>query len=703
MNFLKKSIYAVSLVGMAGLWSCSQDEMLQSGNQTVDGQTVRLTLTVNRGDAQTRTVLTENNQNGGLTSEWEKGDILYVYNTNGDKVGSLAIESGWDSPVGVFSGTVEGVKDGEYVSLFHHNLIDGMVSEVVDDNAKYLKIDLSEQSFSSVGDLAELDILTSADPTEENPSDIASVQLSVKEDGTATVMKDVTLKSKLAFARFSLSGLDEGSKGDLYITDVDGNLYVNTGLAFGNTSRVSDSKSADGMKIANVEAGKDVFVAFVPNARADVKGYTLKLRFVNDSDGKEYTYQFENPTTIEAGKYYNSFDKSEGSISGIHVSMVPETSTEPVTPVVDDLVGPAIKIGEKYYRFVKGNLYCDILDKDNYTWHLYDRETDYQLKAGTSSLNVTKTSTSYVRQINGTWKGSSNPANVNADNHYIDLFAWGATGLGTGDYKAKLPDIIRKGVASENTTTSYTGAYWPSDVTNTMDVNGNANIMDLWKGYSFTEPVYDFGYAYMQNGRHEGDDRTYVTAPLEAYAYICDESRSFSQGCIVKGANYDGKADAKGALILYGITDINDAKAAIAIVGGTVKSGFKALTPNKPKSGFTYLIELPSYESLQALNDVKEVNGKAVSIQAMFFASGGNGVYNFSSGVVNLNETDGAYWTSDGAKGSSTTANAYGFYFRNTSSATEFCWKSDASGVSSKRNTQRSVRLMVEVPAPDKQ
>ena len=700
MNFLKKSIYAVSLVGMAGLWSCSQDEMLQDGNQTVDGQTVRLTLTVNRGDAQTRTVLTENNQNGGLTSEWEKGDILYVYNTNGDKVGSLAIESGWDSPVGVFSGTVEGVTDGQYVSLFHHNVMEGMVSEEEDDNAKYLKIDLSEQSFSSVGDLAELDILTSADPTEENPSDIASVQLSVKEDGTATVMKDVTLKSKLAFARFSLSGLDEGSKGDLYITDVDGNLYVNTGLAFGNMSRVNDSKSADGMKIANVEAGKDVFVAFVPNARADVKGYTLKLRFVNDSDGKEYTYQFEKPTTIEAGKYYNSFDANEGSISGIPVSMVPETSTEPVTPVVDDLVGPAIKIGEKYYRFVKGNLYCDILDKDNYTWHLYDRETDYQLKAGTSSLYVTKTYTSYVRQINGTWKGSSNPANVNADNHYIDLFAWGATGLGTGDYKAKLPDVIRTAQAGEK---QYTGVNWPSDVTNTMDVKGNANIMDLWQGYSFEDPVYDFGYAYMQTAKANGDNRTYVTAPLEAYAYICDTNRSFSQGCIVKGANYDGNTDAKGALILYGITDINDAKAAITAVGGTVKAGFQALTPNKPKSGFTYLIELPSYESLQALNDVKEVNGKEVSIQAMFFASGGNGVYNFSSGVVNLNNTDGAYWTSDGAKGSSTTANAYGFYFRNTSSATEFCWKSDASGVSTGRQYQRSVRLMVEVPAPDKQ
>ena len=694
MNLFKKSIYALSLVSMTCLWSCSQEEMLSGdGDLAVKGQPVKLTLTVNRGGVQTRTILTEDASTGGLVSKWKTGDKLYVYDTNGNKVGTLELESLVSPSVGVFSGTVT-AEDGIHDYSFWHYTVDGeMVFTTEDSNSHRLTVNVANQNFTSIEDLSALDILTSNDP-----SDMADVQVIVK-DGQAAVAKDITLRSRLAMAHFSLSGIDPNAAGTLKIYDVNDNIYIQDGLMFSNTGSGNKLQAGEGegIKVTISEGQTDVYVALIPTFGTPLKEYTLGFELTDTDNGKVYTYQFINPTVLKAGVYYSGND---GKGFEIPMNEVKVETPDPVTED-EDLVGPPIKIGDKYYRFVRGNLYCDILDKDNYTWHLYDRETDYQLKAGTSSLYISGSYTSYVRQINGTWKGSSNPANVNENNHYIDLFAWGATGLGTGDYKAKLPDVIRKGIANESTSTSYTGAHWPSDVTNTMDVNGNANILDLWKGYSFSNPEYDFGYAYMQNGRPAEDTRTFVTAPLEAYAYICDQERSFSQGCVVKGAGYDGKSDAQGALILYGITTIEDAKAAIESVGGKTKTGFNALTPNKPKSGFTYLIELPDYEALQALNKVKEVNGKAVNIQALFFASGGNGVYNFSSGVVNLNSTDGAYWTSDGAKGSSTTANAYGFYFRNTTSATEFCWKIDASGVSSKRNTQRSVRLMVEVPDPN--
>lgn len=572
MNFLKKSIYAVSLVGMTGLWSCSQDEMLQSGNQTVDGQTVRLTLTVNRGDAQTRTVLSENNQDGGLRSEWEKGDILYVYNTNGDKVGSLAIESGWDSPVGVFSGTVEGVTDGQYVSLFHHNVMEGMVSEEEDDNAKYLKIDLSEQGFSSVSDLAKLDILTSADPTEENPSDIASVQLSVKEDGTATVMKDVTLKSKLAFARFSLSSLDEGSKGNLYITDVDGNLYVNTGLAFGNTSRVKDSKSADGMKIANVEAGKDVFVAFVPNARADVKGYTLKLRFVNDSDGKEYTYQFEKPTTLEAGKYYNSFDESEGSISGIPVSMVPETSTDPGTPGDDDLVGPVFEVDGKKFRFTRANLQFNTSTKE---YLIPEKQTDFTVTSG--------------HRIGWTNTTTGNP-------EYVGLFRWGATGI-EDDVWQPWPADYWASVQYYQSAANIHGSLPCQTSANNATISTNSTLCP--NGVAQDTP-YDWGMAY---SRQKNDGSHYFTLTSKELISVIDDNLAVC-----------GTVDGIEGLVILPYDNVDDAKTAITAAGGKYNANLSKLpktqandgtnygSSDRSKFAWTYLTL--TYDQLTALNGV---------------------------------------------------------------------------------------------------
>lgn len=653
---------------MLGLTACSSEDLTSPAGSENAGETMHVTLTVNRPSDKTRTALEE--ANGGLTlsSTWVSGDKLIVVNSANQKLGDLTLESGAETSEGVFGGEIAVSADEQYTVWYlgGSNANDATKKSYAywdDDNNNVVNPLVGASEYEISGDIADL---CRADLMKQ-----VGIKFTIA-GGKAYSADDVTLEPQNAMAHFKVTG---------YPTSKDGATMIAT---FGGQS----------YKVTNLV--ENVYLPLVPETYAPV--FTLTT-----SDNRTYNYTFANETGVEAGNYYKAEDETTHEVTGIPVNLEEQAAPEPED---DDLVGPVIPIGNKKYRFVKGNLYCDILDKDNYVWHLYERETDYQLKAGTSSYNVnTNGSVTYIRQINGTSKGSYNQSNVNENNRYIDLFPWGATGLGTGNYKAKLPDIIRKGVAKENSSTTYTGAYWPSDVTNTMDPNGNANIIDLWKGYSFDSKwIYDFGYAYMQNGRPAGDNRTYVTAPLEAYRYICENS--FSQGCVVKGANYDGVSDAKGALILYGITDIEDAKAAIKAVGGTLKSDFAALDPNNPESGFTYLIELPNYESLQALNEVKEVNGKKVSIQAMFFASGGNGVYMFSSNnntesYVNTNATDGAYWTCNGSTGSSTNANAYGFYFRNTSSATEFCWKTDASGVSSRRNTQRSVRLMVEVTDSD--
>ncbi len=666
MNNMNKTLYSLTVASLLAMGACSSEDVLNGGNAYETGHPVQLTLTVNRGDTSTRTVLSENEATGGLNSDWVEDDVLYVYSKDGNKLGSLKIKSGWDTPVGVFSGTIDGVKDGQFVNLLYYNLIEGMVSEENDAQTKYLKIDLSEQSFSSVADLSKLDILSGANPNDEAITNLATVQLSVKDDNTATVMRDVKLKSKLAFARFTLKGLDEGSKGTLYITDVNDKLYVKHGVEFGSGDRVNDYTSSEGMKISNVEADKDVYVAFVPNYSSDVANYTFKFKFVNDGEGKDgkvYTYQFTSPTKIEAGKYYNTFTESTSSISGVEIEMEAEKTEKPKGD--DDLTGPVVSIGDKKYRFVKGNLYYDMNDQ---SWHLYEKETYYRTLAGTSSP--------YAKQINSDAYNAST-------NHEIDLFAWGATGLGVTGVgqdlgRAKTPDLIRQGWSGE---TSWAGCNWPCYNTNTMSTEGNAWITDLWNTYGYDDPVYDFGYAYMNNGCPSNDKRQFVTAPLAAYSDLLNPEKNFAQGCIIKGAGITG-GDAQGVLILFGITDVEEAKNKIqSIEGGKAPKLTKLLDTDKANRGFDFLIELPNYESIEELG-------------AMFFALGGSS--NWSS--KQQKSTDcGAYWTKDGAKGSATDANGYCFFFRKSKTASECNYIVGRNGVSVTRRTQNSVRLMVEV------
>ena len=113
MKYLNKSIYAFALVSMAGLWSCSQEDVLQGGDVTASGHPVPVTLTVNRGDAQTRTVLSENTATGGLNDVWEEGDKLAVYSSDGAKAGELVITDGVGEDTGVFTGVITS-ENGQY-------------------------------------------------------------------------------------------------------------------------------------------------------------------------------------------------------------------------------------------------------------------------------------------------------------------------------------------------------------------------------------------------------------------------------------------------------------------------------------------------------------------------------------------------------------------------------------------------------------
>ncbi len=637
MKHLHKSFFSLALASFLSLASCTSDEMLSGNNNSDSSTPIQLTLTVNRGDAATRTTLTENPANGGLTSEWEEGDVIYVYSSSGNKIGTLTIESGWESPVGVFSGTVEGVKDGDFVSLFYYNLVENMVSEEENENAKFLKIDLSKQNFSSVGDLAKLDILTSADPNDEDLSDEATVQLSVKADNTATVKKDVTLKSKLAFARFSLNNLPSGAEGTLFITDINDNLYVKHGLAFKSGYRVNDDKSPDGIKITNVKADNDVYVALVPNAKADIKEYTLKFRFVNDKDGKEYTFQFENPTTIEAGKYYNSFDNASFEISGVPVAF----------PVADDdLVGPVFEVNGKKFRFTRANLQYNTVSKK---YLIPEKQTEYLCKGG--------------KRI-GT-KDSPNTPDI------IGLFRWGCTGIDDNVLKPWAPDFWHKEAFFEEVKTI--SGFLPSQ-NSSVNATIATNSTYLPNG-TIQDTSYDWGKAYsIQEGGH------YFTLTDQEFIDVIDNN--FAACCTVD--NIEG-------VVILPYKTVGEVETAVTKVGGKYKLLNKLV--KKKMTGQTAGTTFASDKSKFAYDRLTLTHDQLTALNGVFLP--GSGMNNPSTGKrPNMVSSDYSgncyYWTATPITDASRV-----FFVNGGSTQNNRDFKFDSQG----RSTGCSVRLVKEVPA----
>ena len=317
MKYLNKSIYAFALVGMAGLWSCSQEDVLQGGDVTASGHPVPVTLTVNRGDAQTRTVLSENTATGGLNDVWEEGDKLAVYNSNGAKAGELVITDGVGEDTGVFTGVITS-ENGQYdFNLWYTDPVATGAKEA-DGKPLYFNsknemvVDLSKMpKYTTVEDLSAMDILSK------------KVKLNIK-DNNATLVQDEKMVAHLAMARFSLNGIPAGETGKLTIKNngasTDGILYKQR-LSLASSSNEGTVARPEGIVINDVNPGEDIYLAFIPQT------YTLSFTFESEKD--TYTFSFENPTELEGGVYYSAFTKEEGAeegeFNGVNIPLVGTT------------------------------------------------------------------------------------------------------------------------------------------------------------------------------------------------------------------------------------------------------------------------------------------------------------------------------------------------------------------------------------------
>lgn len=299
MKFLKKSIYALSLVSMMGLWSCSQEEMLPGGDVTAKGHPVPVTLTVSRSDAQTRTELSENTETGGLNDVWKDGDKLAVYSEDGlIHHGYITITDGQETSVGVFSGTLENVSDGEadYYLWYSDPTNDRITVDKDEYNVYRYNFNFYDQGYTTIKELSAMDLLNQ------------KIRLSVNGN-KATVVKTYTMQAKLPLVHFTLGGDLAGATGTLKIYDDNRTVkcpvtsgYVRvTGMNGKNPNPGAhdDSYTYLAAKVTNGE----VYMAMQPTYSTNSE---VKLRFEFEKDGKTYTKAFTSTTALSPGYYYST-------------------------------------------------------------------------------------------------------------------------------------------------------------------------------------------------------------------------------------------------------------------------------------------------------------------------------------------------------------------------------------------------------------
>lgn len=321
MKLKSISMYMLSLAGMLGLWSCSTDEAISGGGLVASGETVPVTITISRG-AQTRTELSENTTNGGLNQVWSEGDVVKLYNSNGDEAGTLTLQSGADTPDGIFKGGVKGETGTYRLWYFGKPQTDGENSYPYLDfsTTGQVKLDLQNQNFKSLDELGTVDILST------------NVNIVVK-DNQGTVEKPVTMEPYVAMARFKMSGIPEGTSGTVKIynnlNSDRGGIYAKQPLLLSTGVQQGENGTTASFTYDGVKNGDDIYVAFLPNP------YTLHFEF-EASNGAKYTHTF-GQNNIEAGVYYRSFNKGEGEVTGIEVPFKPLNPADMDFWVLDDL------------------------------------------------------------------------------------------------------------------------------------------------------------------------------------------------------------------------------------------------------------------------------------------------------------------------------------------------------------------------------
>lgn len=315
MKLRNISIYALTMAAGMGLWSCTSDEALSGGEAY--GEPIPVTITLSRGDAQTRTELSENAE-GGLDDKWLRNDQLVVINSNNEEVGVLEFVKYVDDSKpneAVFQGTLEGVADGVYdYTLWYlggNGTQQAPLSEFINDRTvdgskpMLVKTTLTRQT-GKLDDLVRGDLL--------------SKQIKIRvSDHKAAVEQSLdaasrTMTAHLAMASIKLDGVDGVTDGTLKISHAPSNIDPVYKVYF---DRYSTSKEASvGAKenpliIDRVNTSDPVYMVLCPSQYSGNTALVLTLT----SGDKTWTATLPD-ITMEAGKYYrNGADGNQFSVT----------------------------------------------------------------------------------------------------------------------------------------------------------------------------------------------------------------------------------------------------------------------------------------------------------------------------------------------------------------------------------------------------
>ena len=290
---MKKNIfvYAASLL-LLGLGACSEEQEFAPQN---DG-TVKMTVYASKGDAETRSILSE--ENGNLNCAWTDGDQLLVTDVNGGTKGILELT---DVNAGKFEGTLMlGVTEGK-VTLRYFYLGNGVDPTNVSQKCDY---DIAAQD-GTIESLSKNDALSTQ-------AEIAVIDGGAYPDGT------LQLERHFSFSHFTLK-LPEGVTLNGEPVTISGeNLFTKATL--GLADRAISDKTAGTI---TVNPGKDNFYVNLIPATSVTPVFKVTI------NGKEYEGSLRT-RDITAGKFLRRNDSEN---TGVIVDMTePQPDEDPSNP-----------------------------------------------------------------------------------------------------------------------------------------------------------------------------------------------------------------------------------------------------------------------------------------------------------------------------------------------------------------------------------
>ena len=287
------SILAASLL-LLGLGACQEEKEY---SPLTDGA-VKVTVYATRGEAETRSILYE--ENGNLNCAWQTGDQLIVTNAEGGKLGVLALT---DEATGKFEGSLVGLTEGR-MNLNYFFLGTGVDGEKVSQNHTF---DLSSQD-GKLESLGKYDALS------------ASAEITVIK-GKTYVNENLQLGRHFAFAHFTLTFPEDVTTTGVTFTMMTDVTVTITGLdtkaTLGFTDRALSEVTA-GTVTVNGTVG-DIYVNIIP-------GKDVSPTFKATVNGKEYEGSLR-PRDIAAGVFLRKADRQ-----GVPVQMAEVKTEDPSNP-----------------------------------------------------------------------------------------------------------------------------------------------------------------------------------------------------------------------------------------------------------------------------------------------------------------------------------------------------------------------------------